>query len=368
MFVGFTNGSKWSQRFVRFGLAVTAVALAATTTLMTGCSASGSAKGAAGGNEASSAKAETETITMVWLPDNSSADLTAAREAFADEIKAATGANVELMTTTDYNVAIEAVSSGKAQMAALGAEGYIQANKKNDGVQAVFCVSDEKGKSDGACYYSRIHVPEADADSYKQSDGSYKLDGLKGKPFSFVSATSTSGFKVPSNVFVKEFDLPSADVLTEKGKFFSDVLFGNSHVGSAVNLLQGDAAGAAFCDTDTDEFLKLVSGELNMPGATYEVKAGAAAPFDKVVGKRCTVIASRPVLNAPVVVNEDTLSKDVIKKIVDHFTSDKVANNSKIFADPKDESVKSIYKKKSPEMRFVAVDDKFYDPIRKLGA
>lgn len=332
---------------------------------MAGCSASSSAKGSAGKDTL--AKTGVDKITMVWLPDNSAADLAGARDAFCAEIKAATGKDVEIMTTTDYNVAIEAMASGKAQMGHLGAEGYVQANKKSAGVQAIFCLGDEKGKSDGACYYSRLHVPTEKADQYKSGDG-YSIEGLKGKSFSFVSATSTSGFKVPSNVFVKKFGLSSNEVLTQPGQFFSEVLFGNSHVGSAVNVFSGDAEGGAFCDTDTDAFLDLVSGERNMPGAVYQVKANAEAPFDSVRGKKVTVIESRPVLNAPFVVNADVLDADTIKKITDHFTSDTVANNKKILVDPKDESVKGLWKKKTPEMRFVAVNDSFYDPIRKLGA
>ncbi len=84
---------------------------------------------------------------MVWLPDNSSADLTQSREAIGDVIKEATGRDVELMTTTDYNVAIEAISSGSAQMALLGAEGYVQANSKNDAVQAAFTNSNEQARN-----------------------------------------------------------------------------------------------------------------------------------------------------------------------------------------------------------------------------
>lgn len=94
---------------------------------------------------------------MVWLPDNSAADLTAARDAFGAAITAACGRPAKLMTTTDYNVAIEAIASGNAQMALLGAEGY---------VQAAFTNSDGKGGIDGACYYSRICVRKEDADAY----------------------------------------------------------------------------------------------------------------------------------------------------------------------------------------------------------
>lgn len=136
----------WNAK--RVGMVLLALVMAASALLFaTGCSSQ------------SNQKESSDPITMVWLPDNSSADLTQSREAIGDVIKEATGRDVELMTTTDYNVAIEAISSGSAQMALLGAEGYVRANSKNDAVQAAFTNSDENGALDGACYYSRILRP-----------------------------------------------------------------------------------------------------------------------------------------------------------------------------------------------------------------
>ena len=151
---------------------------------------------------------------MVWLPDNSSADLTSSREAIGAAITAACGREANLLTTTDYNVAIESIASGKAQMALLGPEGYVQANKKNPKVLAAFTNSDEEGGLDGACYYSRISVLSENADQYKDGD-SYSIENIKGKSFSFVSATSTSGFKVPSSAIVDQFGVDLWAAATE---------------------------------------------------------------------------------------------------------------------------------------------------------
>lgn len=333
---------------------------------MTGCTASGS--GAAAGSDTSAgASSSSEPITMVWLPDNSASDLTASREAIGAAITAACGREATLMTTTDYNVAIEAIASGNAQMALLGAEGYVQANKKNDAVQAAFTNSDEEGGLDGACYYSRICVRKEDAEEYR--DGStYALTNLKGKSFSFVSATSTSGFKVPSAAIVSEFGLESADVLLEGGSFFSEVLFGNSHAGSCVNLLSGDADAVAFDDVDVDMYLDLVEGEANTVGAVYKAKDDAEAPLDSVRGNEFVIIGITPVLNAPFCFNNDAISEDDRKSIVAYFCSDEVAGNGDIFVDPEDESKKGIFEKDSEKTCFVEVDDAWYDPIRKLSA
>ena len=242
----------------------------------------------------------------------------------------------------------------------------MQANKKNPAVQAAFTNSDEDGGLDGACYYSRICVRTEDADAYKSGSG-YSIEGIKGGSFSFVSATSTSGFKVPSSGIVEEFDLDSSDVLLEAGGFFSEVLFGNSHVGSVVNLLSGDADAAAFDDVDVDMYLDLVSGEPNSVGAVYQAKADAEAPMDTVRGKQFTIIAITPVLNSPFCFNEDAISEEDRTKIVDHFCSDAVANDPAIFVDPEDENAKGLFEKDSEKTRFVETDDAWYEPIRKLG-
>ena len=220
------------RNFLIGGAALTAGAFAA----LTGCTASGSGAAAGSSDAGSSENGSSDPITMVWLPDNSSADLTASREAIGAAILAACGREAELMTTTDYNVAIEAIASGQAQMALLGPEGYVQANAQNPSVQAAFTNSDEEGGLEGACYYSRICVKSENAANYADGD-SYSIDNIKGGSFSFVSATSTSGFKVPSSTIVNHFDLASSDELLEAGAFFSEVLFGNSHQGSAVNLI-----------------------------------------------------------------------------------------------------------------------------------
>ena len=356
------------RQFVAGGAAV---ALAGMFGVMTGCTAggSGAAAGAAdpqSGNGGGAGDGSSEPITFVWLPDNSSSDMTSSREAIGAAILAACGRKTELLTTTDYNVAIEAIASGKAQMAYLGAEGYVQANKKNPKVLAAFTNSDEEGGLDGACYYSRISVLSENADQYKDGD-SYSIENIKGKSFSFVSATSASGFKVPSSAIVDQFGLESSDELLEGGAFFSEVLFGNSHQGSAVNLLSGDADAAAFDDVDVDMYLNLVSGEANSVGAVYQVKDDAEAPFDTVRGKQFTIIGITPVLNGPICFNEEAISEEDRTKIVEHFCSDEVANNPQIFVDPEDENAKGIFEKASEKTRFVEVDDAWYEPVRKLN-
>lgn len=350
------EGVSKTKRTLSTALAMVLAAVLAVGTLLfaTGCSSN------------SDSATNSDPITMVWLPDNSSSDMTASREAVAEVIKNATGRDVELMTTTDYNVAIEALVSGQADMGLLGPEGYVQANGKNSAVQAAFTNSDENGTLDEACYYSRISVLSENADEYKSGD-SYSIDNIKGKSFSFVSATSTSGFKVPSSGIVEKFNLDSSDQLLEDGAFFSSVMFGDSHQGSAVNLLSGNAEVAAFDDVDVDMYLDLVSGEANTIGAVYKVKDDAEAPFDSVRGKEFTIIGITPVLNSPFIYNTDELTEDEQKAITEAFCSEETANNSAIFVDPEDPNAAGLFEKDSENTCFLPVEDAWYDPIRNLG-
>ena len=135
-----------------------------------------------------------DTITVVWYPNESAADYEGARQAFGELIEQATGKKVEHKLTTDYSIAIEAIASGTAQISFMGAQGYIEANAKNPAVLPLFVNSGASGTLDDAKYYSWIAVNKGDEDAYKV-DGAYALAALEGKRMSFVSASSTSGFK-----------------------------------------------------------------------------------------------------------------------------------------------------------------------------
>lgn len=311
---------------------------ASAVTLGLGLVGCGSVDGKGGAATAGSDAASIDKLTMVWLPNESSSEFDAGREEFGKVLEKYAGVKVELMTTTDYNVAIEAIASGKAQLANMGAEGFIQAQKKNSKVLPLVTTSDTDGKLDGAKYYSRICVPEAEMSAYADSaeESGYSIKNIKGKRMSFVSATSTSGFKVPCNAIMKAFpdDVKSSDELSTPG-FFSQVLFGNSHPGSAVNLLQGDADVAAFDDVDVDTYLDVPEGErdaVNAAGSVYSVKADAPQPFDRVQGKKFGIIQSTPVLNGPIAVNTDKVPQEIIDKLVKGLTSKETSEDELLFA------------------------------------
>ena len=313
-----------------------------------------------------------DTLTIAWLPNESGADLTEARDEIGKVIEEKTGKKVEHQTTTDYIIAIEAIANGNADMAFLGAQGYIEANNKNDKVLPLVVPTGASGTLEDAVYYSWLSVLKGNVDQYKNGD-EFAIDPIQGKKFSFVSNSSTSGFKVPSTGIVDYFsqkdafkDL-TADDLLEGGddKFFSEVLYGGSHQGAAVNLLSGKADVAAFCDTCVNNYIELAEGEVNRPGAVYKVKSDAAEPFNTVVGKEFSLISVTPVLNAPFVINTETVSEELQTELREIMTSDEITNNEKVFV-PEDADFSGLFKKTDDE-RLVEVEDAWFNPIRELS-
>jgi len=308
----------------------------------------------------------TSPINVVWYPNESSNTHEEIRAEIGRLIEQATGRQVNNLTTTDYTIAIQSIASGSADIAmAMGAVGYIEAKNQNPQVNVMFVNADKNGSLDEAKYFSWICVAKADAGQY-QSGSAYSIENIKGKKMSFVSNSSTSGFRVPTASIIAHFtsDSLKEDDLLPDGKFFEEVYFGQSHQGSAINLVTGNADVAAFCDTELAPYIELISGEENTVGAVYAVKAGADAPFDAHSGKEFVVIACTPVFNGPNAYNPKNLSADEIKAIQDLFTSKEVADNELLFYDASVEGAFGLYKKGS-SYGYVLTTDSWYDPYRQ---
>jgi len=308
-------------------------------------------------------------IVVVWYPNESYTAYDDTRAEIGGLIEQATGRKVVHKTTTDYTIAIQSIASGSADIAmAMGAVGYIEAKNRNPNVDVLFVNADKNGKLDEAKYFSWICVNKADADRY-MSGGAYSIDNIKGKSMSFVSNSSTSGFRVPTSLIISHFtsDNLNEDKLITGGsdKFFREVLFGGSHQASAFNLISGKSEVAAFCDIELNTYVELKSGTENTVGAVYAVKQDATAPFNTVVGKEFVLIAVAPVFNGPNAYNPKNLSHDEIKAIRDLFTSSVVTNNRKIFYDRSvDPEAIGLYNIASSK-GYILVDDSWYDPYRR---
>lgn len=334
--------------------------------VLAGCSGSGSSAS----NQSGDNVKPYDTINVVWYPNESAADYKDARDEICKVIADATGKKVVQQTTTDYSIAIEAIASGKGQIAFMGGQGYVEAHTKNSKILPLVVNTGASGTLDDAIYHSWLAVNKGDESQY-QKDGKYSIDNIEGKKMSYVSNSSTSGFKVPTTNIVSHFSKIdkwkniTVDDLTEGGsnKFFKEVLFGQSHQGSAANLLNKKADVAAFCDTSLAPYVEVETGSANTVGAVYKVKADASDPFTNLRGKEYVLISVTPVLNGPFAVNTSAMNKDDISKIQAAFTADSTSNDSKIFYK---KGGKGLIEKTKDE-HFVKVDDSWYNPIRELS-
>ncbi|WP_339258403.1 PhnD/SsuA/transferrin family substrate-binding protein [Lysinibacillus sp. FSL K6-3209] len=307
-----------------------------------------------------------EPLVMVWYPNESGSEMAPSRDAFGAIFEKATGRKVEHKLTTDYAIAIESIANGNAHIAFMGAQGYIEAKDKSKDVEPLVVPSGESGTLDDAVYYSWLAVPKDKAEQY-QKNGQYTLDTTEGKTISFVSASSTSGFKVPTSSIISHFSNKNLteEALMEGNEVYPEVLFGDSHQGSAVNMLMERSDIAAFCDTCVEAYVELVEGKASTPGAVYKVKDNAAAPFNTLTGKEFVLIQVTPVLNAPFVVNTSVLSEEDIKTLKDLLISDETTNNKSIFV-PKDSGDSGLFYRAADE-RFLEVEDAWFNPIRELS-
>lgn len=311
-----------------------------------------------------------DVINIVWYPNESGNDMKSSRDEIGKLIEEATGKSVEHKLTTDYAIAIETMVNNNADLAYMGAQGYIEANNGNEANQPLVVSTGPSGTLDDALYHSWLAVNTGAEDDFKVK-GAFSLDTLEKRSISFVSNSSTSGFVIPSSTIIEHFaekpgfeELEPEDLM-EGGPLFSQVLFGNSHQGSAVNLLNGSVEVAAFCDTCVESYVEVVEGEENKAGSVYKVKKDAAEPFNTVTGSEFTLMEVTPVLNAPFVANMNTLGQEDFDKLQQLFASDEMANNEKVFI-PEGSDAPGLFFKSEGE-RFAPVEDAWFNPIRELS-
>lgn len=220
------------------------------TTLFYGCGSTSSTTGTAATSSASSEKAKTETgkkwgldkLVLVLLPGEDTPAKAQIRSMFDKELSAELGIPVEEFHATDYTAAIEAMRTGKAQIASFGPFSYVTAV---DRAGAECLVTTAKDGKHG--YYSKI-ITKKDSPINTVAD-------LKGKRFAFVDPESTSGNVVPSDEILtalKDSNL-TFDLLHMNGKFFSSVMFAGTHPNSIQGVVKGDVDAAAVSSSTLDK-------------------------------------------------------------------------------------------------------------------
>lgn len=300
------------------------------TASLAGCGASASA-GSATSAEATSATQESApggedgVFTIAYAPNESNTEAADARNGLADDLSAVLGCEVEEIQASDYNAIIEALRTGKADMAYMGSQALALGVERTNLEPIVMKAED--GDPEKAIYHSVLITSSANEDINS-------IEDIKGKTMAFVDPDSTSGNLVPTAEIIQAFpdeDLNS-DKLHTNGDFFEAVSFSGSHQAGLQAVIKGDVDVVPI----SDQIL------------ASEIANGNAAEGDVKIIHESAAIPAEAVVVAEHV---DQATRD---KLVEFLTS---YDNEQYFTDVI----------KVPGARFVECDMSDYEDIIELN-
>lgn len=248
-------------------------------------------------------------------------------------------ATVKYVAADDYSVVSESILSGTAHIGTPSGATYTKSHLENPNVVPMFIKADNGDPNVGGYpAYIATHIDnKGDFDGLTEKEA---LESLKGKTFSFVSATSTSGRLVPTTTLWKTFGPEGTGEITERkqifeltqneGGIFTEIQFGGNHPGSVELIANKKVYAGAFCCNYGDE----------RKDDLY-------------------IITQTLVPNGPYWVNKDYMPQEHIDAIVEHFENLTPENAVEgLFTDNPGDSDAGVL---GMNDRFVAVDPSFYE-------
>lgn len=198
--------------------------------LLSAMVAFGSFAAGCGGN---SQQAEKKTFTIAYAPNESTTDSTDARSTLAKDLGKVINMEVKEIQASDYTAIIEALRTGKADMAYMGALA-VAMGAERAGVTPIVMKAPNGDKAQ-AVYHS-VFVTQKDNNEINS------IKDFKGKTIAFVDPDSTSGNLVPTSEIMKAF--PDLHLTNEKihtnGEFFEAVSFSGKHQAGLQAVIKGD--------------------------------------------------------------------------------------------------------------------------------
>lgn len=290
--------------------------------LLSAMLAFGSFAAGCGGN---SQEAEKKTFTIAYAPNESTTDSTDARSTLAKDLGKVINMEVKEIQASDYTAIIEALRTGKADMAYMGALA-VAMGAERAGVTPIVMKAPNGDKAQ-AVYHS-VFVTQKDNNEINS------IKDFKGKTIAFVDPDSTSGNLVPTSEIMKAF--PDLHLTNEKihtnGEFFEAVSFSGKHQAGLQAVIKGDVDIVPISD-------QIMASEFKNGNADEDavkvVHSSAAIPAEAMVVSKT--------------VNED-LKKTLTKFLVEY-------NNKDYF----DKVIKKA------DARFVECSMEDYQPIVELN-
>jgi phosphonate transport system substrate-binding protein len=179
------------------------------------------------------ALAQQGTLTVGLIPSEDSRAMIANSQAMMDMLAKALGMPVKPFVAADYNGVIEALRSGRLDVAYLGPFSYVLGTTIAP-IEA-FAVAETK-KAGRTSYHSQIVA--------RKDSGIKTVSDLKGKTFAFVDPSSTSGHLFPKAGLMKAGFNPDTD--------FGRVIFSGSHDSNAIAVQNKKVDAAAIADRILD--------------------------------------------------------------------------------------------------------------------
>lgn len=174
-----------------------------------------------------------ETFTIAYAPNESTEQSADARNGLAEDLSKELGMKVEEIQASDYNAIIEALRTGKADMAYMGPLAIALGNERaNAEPVAMKAVEGDKSK---AIYHSLFVT------SSKSTDIN-SIEDIRGKTIAFVDPDSTSGNLMPTAEIIKAFsdeNLTSGKLHTN-GEFFEAASYSGKHQAGLQAVVKGD--------------------------------------------------------------------------------------------------------------------------------
>lgn len=290
--------------------------------LLSAMVAFGSFAAGCGGNSQEAGK---KTFTIAYAPNESTTDSTDARSTLAKDLGKVINMEVKEIQASDYTAIIEALRTGKADMAYMGALAVAMGSERA-GVTPIVMKAPNGDKAQ-AVYHS-VFVTQKDNNEINS------IKDFKGKTIAFVDPDSTSGNLVPTSEIMKAF--PDLHLTNEKihtnGEFFEAVSFSGKHQAGLQAVIKGDVDIVPISDQIMASEFKNGNADEN---AVKVVHSSAAIPAEAMVVSKT--------------VNED-LKKTLTKFLVEY-------NNKDYF----DKVIKKA------DARFVECSMEDYQPIVELN-
>jgi phosphonate transport system substrate-binding protein len=220
-----------------------------------------------------------DPLVLGLIPAEDNQEVLRDYEPLVEYLSEELGTEVEPYTATDYSGIIEAMRSGKVDVAWFGPLSYVLA-EEGAGAEAVAVPYEEEGEEPT---YKSIILTQADNDEIQS------LEDIEGKTFSFVDPSSTSGYLYPQKM------LKDAGVDPEKD--LAESRFAGGHDASILAIQNGNVDAGASWDGQLQQMIDA--------GAVQEDKI-------KIIAR------SEPIPKDPIGVRGD-LPEDVKKQIQEAF-------------------------------------------------